>query len=81
MVVQEVKVYPNPNTGAFTVELPAGMEQSEVVIMDMAGKVIQKKTAMEGNKLQFDLGPVARSMYMLHLTNGSQNFRTRISVQ
>ncbi|WP_276132626.1 LamG-like jellyroll fold domain-containing protein [Polluticoccus soli] len=81
MVTTDVKVYPNPNTGAFTVELPAGLEKSEVVITDMAGKVIQKQTALEGNKLQFDLGPVARGMYMLHLTNGSQNFRTRISVQ
>ncbi|WP_276132624.1 choice-of-anchor L domain-containing protein [Polluticoccus soli] len=81
LAVTEVKVYPNPNTGAFTVELPAGLEKSEVVITDMAGKVIQKQTALEGNKLQFDLGPVARGMYMLHLTNGSQNFRTRISVQ
>jgi hypothetical protein len=81
MMVTKLNVYPNPNNGAFTVELPAGMEQSEVVILDMAGRIIQKKTALDGAKLQFDLGPVARGVYMLHLTNSSQNFRTRISVQ
>jgi hypothetical protein len=80
LVVNEVKVYPNPNNGSFIIELPTGMEQANVAVLDMAGKVIVKQTA-NGSKVQVDLGSVARGMYMVNVTNGSEIFRTKVSVQ
>ena len=80
LVVNEVKVYPNPNNGSFTIELPTGMEQASIAVLDMAGKVIVKQVA-NGSKVQVDLGSVARAMYMVNVTNGSEVFRTKVSVQ
>jgi hypothetical protein len=80
LVVNEVKVYPNPNNGSFIIELPTGMEQANIAVLDMAGKVIVKQTA-NGSKVQVDLGSVARGMYMVNVTNGSEIFRTKVSVQ
>jgi hypothetical protein len=80
LVVDEVNVYPNPNNGSFTIELPAGMEQANIAVTDMIGKVIIKQVA-NGSKVQVDLGSVARGMYMVNVTNGSEVFRTKVSVQ
>ena len=80
LVVNEVKVYPNPNTGVFYVELPAGMESANIAVTDMAGKLILTKAA-DGNKIQIDLGSVAQGMYMVHVTSGDQSYRSRVVVE
>jgi Galactose binding lectin domain. len=73
-------VYPNPNNGAFTVDMPAGFEHAQIVVTDMAGKVILKQQAT-GKVTSMNLGNVARGTYMLQVTNGKEALRTKVSVQ
>jgi hypothetical protein len=81
---EDVKVYPNPNNGIFTVELPAGTDsKAQITVTDVRGKVIGIKSATDGgsNKIRLDLGDVARGVYYIEVTYGDRQFRTRLNVQ
>jgi hypothetical protein len=78
--LQEVNVYPNPNTGLFTVEIPHAFENSEVLIMDMTGKTIERRTASEG-RMQFDISGFAKGIYIVTVKSGDEVHRTKVSVQ
>jgi hypothetical protein len=41
--VSQMLIYPNPNNGTFTVELPENSQETTIVIFDMLGKEIMKQ--------------------------------------
>jgi hypothetical protein len=79
----EVKVYPNPNNGLFTVELPHVDDQAVITVSDVSGKTVQTKVIRdgEGNKIRLDLGDAARGMYFIEVSLGGEHFRTKVIVQ
>jgi hypothetical protein len=77
----ELKVYPNPTSGMFVVELPTEVKGGQAVILDMQGKVVTQKTFLPDSKLTFDLGGVAKGVYLIQVQNGENIYRSRISVQ
>jgi parallel beta-helix repeat protein len=83
VVGDEVKVYPNPNKGAFTITLPFIEDRAVITITDVAGKSVQNRTVRDGdgNRLSFDLGSAARGMYFVEVNYNGQIFRTKLIVQ
>jgi hypothetical protein len=77
----ELKVYPNPTTGMFVVELPGDVKGGQAVILDMQGKVVDQKTFLPDSKLTFDLGSVAKGVYLIQVMNGDNIYRSRVVVQ
>jgi hypothetical protein len=76
---EEIKVYPNPSNGNFTVELPNAVENAEINIMEMTGKLIERKQ-VTGTKAQFSIA-VAKGVYMIVVKNAEQMSYSRIVVQ
>src|SRR5205085_1657605 len=74
VVGNDVKVYPNPNNGTFTIELPYIEDQAKITVTDVAGKTIQNRIIRDGdgNKLIFNLGDAARGMYFVEVIYGDQ---------
>jgi hypothetical protein len=84
VIGEEVKVYPNPNNGSFTVEIPyveAG--NSYIMVTDAQGKTVARRQVAkgEGQKLNISLGDVARGVYFIEVIYGDQIFRSKLSVQ
>jgi hypothetical protein len=79
--IGEMKVYPNPTTGVFYVELPEAVKGGEALILDMTGKLVERKTFLPGTKLTFNLDYVAKGTYVIQVMNGSDIYRARIVVQ
>jgi hypothetical protein len=80
----EVKVYPNPNTGSFIVELPyIEDEQAQITVTDIHGKVITRKVVVgkASHKVPFDLGDVARGVYFVEVDYDDQRFRSKLIVR
>ena len=79
----ELKVYPNPNKGAFTVELPYSEDGAQVTVTDVQGRLIARRavTEADGQKLRFDLGDVARGMYFVEIIYADQRFRVKLIVE
>jgi hypothetical protein len=80
---QIVAVYPNPTTGVFIVDLSSIIEQANILITDVQGKVVAMKTLTKdaAPTATFDLGNLARGMYLIQVRDGELNYRTKIVVQ
>ncbi|MCB0698553.1 MAG: T9SS type A sorting domain-containing protein [Chitinophagales bacterium] len=75
----ELNIYPNPNTGSFTVELPM-KEAAQIVVTSLSGQVVYNQTVEGLNKLSVDLN-TASGIYLVHVTQGHDTYRTKITVQ
>jgi hypothetical protein len=65
------------------VELSAIEEHADIIITDMHGKLIVRKTlaAAEGRTATFDLGAFSQGMYLVQVQNGEHSYRTKIVVK
>ncbi len=81
--VHEVKVYPNPNNGSFIVQLPYTEDHTQITVTDVQGKLINRKVVShhDGADIRFDLGDVAKGMYLVEVLYGDQRFRTKLIVR
>lgn len=81
-MVDGYKVYPNPTTGAFIVDIPATENGAVVTVMDMLGKVIETKSTSGNGKQQvsFNIGQFARGSYMVKVNAGAVTFRQKIEL-
>jgi hypothetical protein len=62
----QILLYPNPNNGAFTLELPQALIGQTIQIFDMAGRLIQETSAQE-MKQHIELNDVATGSYWLRI--------------
>ncbi len=76
-----LRVYPNPNNGTFSVELPESVKGGQVLFRDMAGKVIKTLTFMPDAQLKFSMPEVADGMYMLEVINNDEIYRARMIIK
>jgi hypothetical protein len=78
----EFNFYPNPANDLLTIELTSSFsELSEVLVMDMSGKIVVRKSVQleEGaNAFEIDLSDCTNGVYILTLT--SENLRENIRV-
>jgi len=78
-VVQEFRVYPNPNRGLFSVLFDAQESGTvELSVLDATGRAVYNRTVVTQNgknELPIDLAQQAAGVYLLHFKQG-QNLRT-----
>lgn len=68
---QVAKMYPNPNTGSFTIVIFDEYEGWEATVYDIRKQVIYSKT-ISSNETFVDLGKIQVGVYILSLTNGDK---------
>jgi len=77
-IKQDVKVYPNPNSGSFTLEL--NLEQAQSItwsIVDLTGRTLQNGffVAQDGeSRTQLDISALKNGMYLIGLSNEAGTF-------
>jgi len=78
-----VKAYPVPNNGTFTVEIPFTPEETNIMIMDMNGKLVASKTVKEedGTKIGFSLTNITPGIYFVKVTSGEESTMNKIAIQ
>lgn len=76
----DIKLYPNPNSGNFTVELPSA-DEAQIVITSLSGQVIYKNTVSNTAKVSVSLTDIPSGIYLVHITNGEATYRSKITVQ
>ncbi len=81
VTMRELVLYPNPTQGVFYVQLPEAVKGGEAVIMDMNGKVIERKHFMPDTKLSFDLSYVPKGVYMVQIANGGDVYKAKVTIQ
>lgn len=77
------KLYPNPNNGAFTLEIAVKIpEQMEVSVTDMAGRTLHRQPFYaDGNQqLRLDIPGLSPGMYLVRLQGESTHHHARFVV-
>lgn len=67
----QLRIYPNPNNGVFMIDIPANMQAGEAMVMDVNGRILQRKTYIAGTTLQFDMKDAAKGVYVVRFTTGT----------
>lgn len=67
------KIYPNPTTGKFTLELKGDVDPAtvKVEIMGILGDRILSRSSVDGMKQDFSLSDRPTGVYMIHVTSGN----------
>ena len=70
--MQTVRVYPNPATSAFTVELTGLSDNStsRIEMLNMSGSTVMSRELMGESKYQFSIGDMANGIYIICITTG-----------
>ncbi|MEZ4844776.1 MAG: PKD domain-containing protein [Bacteroidia bacterium] len=73
-------VYPNPNTGLFTVKVDEPKGMVNITIMDATGKTVCTIAGDASGEYSIDLSEVAGGVYMVQVTNGGNTAMQRVTV-
>jgi hypothetical protein len=80
----QIKIYPNPTTGAFTIEVPALEKDAHVTVLDMNGRSLLGAT-MPANPyeqiLQLEMPDTARGMYFIRIETGGKVFARKLMLE
>ena len=73
-------LYPNPTTGKFFIEFSKALNNADVYIIDVSGKLI-RQSKENGHKLDFDLSNVAAGVYFVRITDGKNVITKKVVKQ
>ena len=68
IALENAQVYPNPTTGAFTIDLARAYDNVTIRITDIHGKVVQTSNNHQGRLIQLDLEQAA-GIYFVQITS------------
>jgi hypothetical protein len=78
-----VKLYPNPTDGSFTVIIPAAQIKAQIVVTDVAGRVLETRliSGNSGAPVNFNIGQVASGMYLVKINAGGYSTIVKLIVR
>lgn len=83
--VSSFLLYPNPNTGAFTVDMRGqAAPELEFTLFDALGQLVNRQVAEFGTGVlnrNFDYGVLPAGHYTLHIRNGVSTMQVQVVVQ
>lgn len=79
--VPQPRIYPNPSNGIFMADIPATMQAGEATVLDVNGRVIARQTYTPGSTLKFELGNIAKGIYVVQFTNASATLHAKLTLQ
>jgi hypothetical protein len=82
-IAENISVYPNPNNGNFTINIPAINGNGQIVIRDVTGKIVQRisvdaselKQSVEVNLAE------AHGLYIVEVVGSNFNYISRVVIQ
>jgi len=82
-VIDNVNVFPNPNTGTFRIAVPKMENDANVNIYDMTGRLILTKDVAHGDAQMVDvsLANAAKGIYLVELKNNEMSYNTKMVVE
>jgi hypothetical protein len=78
---QQINIYPNPNSGSFRIDLPEGVELSDLIVTDAYGKLVNTDYSTSGTGIFVNLFSIARGVYFLNYQINDRWFTNRFVVQ
>ena len=75
----QFQIYPNPTNGQFIL-VGENLNNASVVVMDMLGKVVDKRVSIQGNQADFSTSDWAKGIYTVVITQGDAKATMKVVV-
>ena len=77
--INGIKVYPNPSTGLFQMDLP-GLGTAEIHVIDLYGKSVYEQMLLSGGvqNVTIDLSGKAKGTYLLSITQNGVTYHEKL---
>jgi hypothetical protein len=79
-IVKVNAIMPNPTSGRFTIRLGKPLNNENVLLMDVNGKVIQN-SRKSGSELNFDISPYSSGVYFVKIESNGKVISLKIIKQ
>lgn len=77
---ESFNIYPNPNTGLFTIDFTNGQNNKSIMIYDFSGKLV-KEEFNGSQKLQISMADLAKGIYLLKIITDTEIISRKIVLQ
>jgi len=76
------KVYPNPSSGTFLLDIPKAGNTANIAVIDMMGRLMDTKTIATPQSLEasIDLSNLPSGNYFIRVNTGDKTYREKISI-
>ncbi len=78
--INQVKVYPNPSNGRFTVELPAFEDETTLKVISISGSEVYRSVSGESGTRMIQLPETSQGVYILMIDNTKMSKRIKLIV-
>jgi len=75
---QSISIYPNPGYGSSIVHLPGGINSSSVVLLDLAGRIVERHEINPGDTDITVGGNLPRGTYIVLVRSGSESCKRKL---
>ena len=75
-----IMVYPNPNNGMFTLNLPT-TEEAQILISNVSGQVVYRNNVSGTQKVSIDMSGKAQGIYMIQVVSGTNTYHAKVNIQ
>lgn len=78
-ITNNIRLYPNPNTGTFTIELPSN-EAADIVVSNVSGQVVYRNKVENTRKVLVELNSMAAGVFMVQVVQGLDIYHINVTV-
>ena len=75
-----LSIYPNPSGGLVTLELPLNVNNSEIIVTDVMGKVVEHRNVTNTTHVSLDLGNNASGTYFIKVIAAGTTYRQKVEL-
>jgi Leucine-rich repeat (LRR) protein len=76
----DLKIYPNPNNGRFTIEMSGFAEGAMLSVIDMKGRVVGSQLIDNTQLASFDIQAIEKGIYFVRVSDGSHSLNRKMVV-
>jgi hypothetical protein len=78
-----IKVYPNPNDGIFSVEIPVMYKDATITVTNIAGKLVDTRVVNDntGTPVDIHLTNIAKGIYFVNVHAGDKTFMKKLVIR
>ena len=74
------KIFPNPNSGTFSISFPSDEDAYDVIVSDLAGNTVHLESVSGTSQKNLELKTLASGMYIVAIKSKNGTYRSRIQI-
>jgi hypothetical protein len=83
-LISDISIYPNPNNGNFTINIPPSNSNGMIIVRDVTGKIINRiniDAAEITQSVQINMSEAAKGIYIVEVASNEAHYVSRVSIQ